>query len=96
MPDILTFLLLVLAVARLTKLVTDDKIGLPLRQWVLKRSGDNGWLTFGIHCPWCVGMWFAMGAAPLWYYFGHNPIFVIICVALALSYGVGLLAKLEN
>lgn len=94
MPDFLTLLLLVLAATRLTRLVVEDKIGMPLRQWVHKHSGDNGWWTFAFHCPWCVGMWVAIGASPLWYYFGRNPIFVMICLALALSQAVGLLSKL--
>jgi hypothetical protein len=93
-PDFLALLLLVLAVTRLTRLVVSDKIGMPLRSRVLKLSGDNGWWTFAVHCPWCVGMWFSIGAAPLWYYFGHNPIFVMTCLALALSQAVGLLSKL--
>lgn len=89
-------MLLLLAVARLTKLVVSDRIGHPLRAAVLKRSGDDGWLTFGVHCPWCVGMWFALVAAPLWWFWGDTPWFVIPCLALALSYAVGLLAKLED
>jgi hypothetical protein len=95
-PDFLELLLLVLAGTRLTKLIVDDRIGLPVRSWVHKRSGDNGWWTFAFHCPWCVGMWVALGAAPLWYYFGHNPIFVMICLALAVSQAIGLLSKLSQ
>lgn len=96
MPDLLTLLLLILAVARLTRLVVSDKISIPFKQWVMKRSGDFGWWTFAVHCPWCVGMWFSLGAAPLWYFFGHNPIFIVICLALAASHAVGLLAKLDK
>jgi len=60
------------------------------------KTGEQSWLTYALHCPWCVGMWFAIGGAPLWYYFGRNPIFVMICVALAISQAVGLLAKFDK
>lgn len=95
-PDFLTFLLLALAVTRVTQLVVSDKIGHPFRSWVLKRNGDHGMWTFAVHCPWCVGMWMALGASPLWWYFGRNPIFVMVCVALALSQVVGLISKLNS
>lgn len=96
MPDLITLVLLVLAVTRLTGLVVYDRIGHPLRFWVVKKSGDNGWLTFGVHCPWCVGMWFAMAVAPMWWFWGRSPWFVIPCLALALSQAVGFLAKLNR
>jgi hypothetical protein len=95
-PNLLTFVLVLLAVARLTRLVTVDKIGHPLRYWITMKNGDHGAWTFAIHCPWCVGMWFSLGAAPLWYYFGRNPIFIMMCTALALSHAVGLLAKTDQ
>jgi hypothetical protein len=95
-PDLLPFLLLVLATARLTKLVVDDRISMPLRQWVMRKNGDNGWFTFLVHCPWCTGFWVAAGIAPLYWFFGNTPYFVIPCLALALSHVVGLLAKLDQ
>lgn len=96
MPNAFTFLLLALAVARVTRLVVSDKIGHPLRAWVLRRNGDQGKWTFAVHCPWCVGMWVAIGASPLWWFFGRNPIFVMVCTALALSQIVGLLSKIDQ
>lgn len=85
MPGLLTFLLVTLAVARLTKLVIDDRITLPIRSWIVAKNGENGWFTFLVHCPWCAGMWISMAVAPLWYFFGTTPWFVIPCMILALS-----------
>lgn len=96
MPGLLESAFLILAVTRLTRLVVTDKIGFPLRRWSVMKTGEQSWLTYALHCPWCVGMWFAIGGAPLWYYFGRNPIFVMICVALAISQAVGLLAKFDK
>lgn len=96
MPDLFPFLLLVLAVARLTRLVVSDQITMPLRQWVVARDGEQGWFTFLVHCPWCAGFWVAAVTAPLYWFFGRSPFFVIPCVALAVSQAVGLLAKLDQ
>lgn len=61
-PDIITFLLVLLATIRVTRLLVTDKIGEPLRRWILGWSGEKGWATFLIHCPWCTGYWVALPA----------------------------------
>lgn len=96
MPGLLPFLLVLLATARLTKIVVSDKIGMPFRNWVVSKSGEQGWFTFLVHCPWCAGFWIAAGVAPLWWFFGTTPYFIIPCLALALSYATGLLSQLEQ
>lgn len=57
MLDPVTLIVLIFAVARVTRLIVDDKISLPIRQWVLAKSGDDGWFTILVHCPWCMGVW---------------------------------------
>lgn len=59
MLDPMTFLALTFAVARVTRLIVDDKISLPIRQWVLRRSGEDGWFFYLVSCPWCMGVWVA-------------------------------------
>jgi hypothetical protein len=58
--DVLTLVLLTLAVARVTRLLVAD--GLPLmvraRSWVAARGDAWEYLTL---CPWCVGAWVALG-----------------------------------
>lgn len=57
------------AVARLARLIADDKITVGFRRWVVNRSGTDGWWTKLVHCaPWCMSMWFAilMPVAVLW------------------------------
>ena len=53
-----------LAVARLTRLVTRDEIGRPLR-WTVLSAVDAGdlpaWAENLIDCPWCVAVWVALG-----------------------------------
>ncbi|WP_280498917.1 hypothetical protein [Nocardia cyriacigeorgica] len=99
MPDtftvVLTLTVYVLTVARLTRIVTTDKIGEPLRLAVAEKLGADSLVTFGAYCTWCVSWWvalvFAFPAAvvaglPWWFGFGLWP---------AASYVVGLLAHLD-
>lgn len=79
---ILTFL----AVCRVTRLITDDYITLPVRQWLVKHNGETGWFTHGIHCPKCVSVWVGLGASPMWYFYGTRAWYVIPMVAMAFSY----------
>jgi hypothetical protein len=57
--DLTTLIVLMFAVARVTRLIVDDKISLPLRQWVLRKSGEDGWFFYLVTCPWCMGVWVA-------------------------------------
>lgn len=54
-----------LAVARMTRLVTQDEITRPLRGMVLRRLNDENpvhlKLAYLLECPWCVSIW--VGAA---------------------------------
>jgi len=53
----LAFVVLTLASARLTQLIYWDKITFPLRMWMIKKLGEDAWLTYLIHCPYCVSVW---------------------------------------
>lgn len=54
----------VLAVARLTRLVTTDKIGQPIRQWMLDRRGSDSAVTYLVFCSWCMSLWIGFATAP--------------------------------
>lgn len=51
-----------LAVARLTRLVTEDTLTGPLRRAAEAHSAQ---LAAFLGCPWCVGVWVAAGWAAL-------------------------------
>lgn len=85
-----------LAVCRVTRLITDDYISLPIRQWVMRHNGDTGWFTHGIHCPKCVSVWVGTGAAITWYRFGTEWWYVIPMLAMAFSYVNILLNNLDK
>lgn len=60
----LAFTVDALATARLTRLVTNDTIIDRLRWPIVRASADGRlpeWCGAFIRCPWCVGMWAALG-----------------------------------
>lgn len=93
------FLLVTLAVARVTRLTTTDRIpGTKIRRWVTNRFGEDAEITYLVHCDWCASMWIALPAALVWapltlplYYW-----WLAIPAWLAMSYLTGLLVRLEE
>jgi hypothetical protein len=61
-----TFLLVALAVARATLLVTSDRIMLSFRRWVVNKYGDESVWSYLVHCSRCVSIWIALPAAIFW------------------------------
>lgn len=92
-PLLLLLAIYVLAVARLSRIVTTDKIGEPVRAWALRQGPLIG---YAAHCDWCLGWWVAgalafpvaaVGGLPWWWGFGLWP---------ACSYLVGLLSRFDQ
>lgn len=70
---LVAFVVLVLATARLTRLVCKDDITTPVRLAIDKKLGENSFISRLIWCHWCVAVWvsvttssMAMDAAYLW------------------------------
>lgn len=85
MLDPVLLVVLMLAVARMVILVVDDTITRPFRTWVAGRFGEDHMVTFGVNCPWCVGVWFAFPMTAITYATGH-VVWQVILTALAVSY----------
>lgn len=49
-----------LAVARITRLLVEDKIMVGYRQWVTQKWGPDSWPAYFAHCPWCTSYWVAI------------------------------------
>lgn len=54
---ILTIILDIVAVIRLTRLINEDVITEPLRDLVWKRFPPNTKLGYLLTCPWCMSIW---------------------------------------
>lgn len=96
-PHLRDFLLLLpvyaLALARLTRLATEDKIfGRP-------RTAVQNWLAMHRHpmlltlsdCPWCLSVWLAAPAVAAAWWWTYQPAPVVIAAGLGLSHVAGLL-----
>jgi len=95
-----TLLLAMLATARLTRLVTTDRVFLAPRRWLLRRLiaryGENHLLPYLITCDWCVSVYTGAGAAAAWAWAGDTLWFQLPAAALAFSYAAGFLASKEG
>lgn len=100
--DFLVLVVLVLAVARVSRLVTTDQITLPLRTWVVNKWGEDGKAAYLIFCPWCVSIWVSGLFTPVTFLVAHAPswgqtVWLAFLTLLAVSHATGLIAsKLEN
>jgi hypothetical protein len=92
------------ATARVTRLITADKVSQPVRRAVVDRWGPSSWLGYLLHCRWCVSMYVGppAAAAVVWlvpaYRLGGWPRTVLVgaLLSLAFSHGTALLAGLEE
>lgn len=58
----------VAATARITRLVVEDEISRPFREWVESATGEDSKLTYLVNCPYCVSVWAgaAVQVLPRW------------------------------
>lgn len=100
MPVWLTFAVYVLAVTRLTGLLTLDEITRPARVAITTRV-DRPALSYllgdpdtdhGRGCPWCMSIWVAAAVAPLAWYHGAHPAVMVPALALAASQIAGMIS----
>ena len=93
-----TFLLVALAVARATLLVTSDRIMLAFRRWIVNKTGEESLWSYWVHCTRCSSVALALPAAVLWATL-TLPVqrwWLIAPAWFALSYITILLSRLEE
>jgi hypothetical protein len=91
-PAWLLVVLTLLAVYRLSRLVTGDYITRPMRTWVNEHYGENR-LSYFVTCDWCVSFWLGALLAPVVVWWGDNRVVLAALLALAASAVAGLLAE---
>lgn len=87
-----TFLLTLGAVARVTRLITDDRLFSPIRVRMIKRFGVDHPLTYAASCPWCLSPYLGAAAFTTAWYLGTTAPFVITTATLTASYLIGMAA----
>jgi hypothetical protein len=85
-----------LAVARLTRLVTRDKITEPGRQWLLGHLGTESQISYLVHCDWCTSIWVGFATAPIVFLATDWPWWLWPVAALGASQVTGLSATFES
>lgn len=60
---LVAFVVLVLATARLIRLVSRDDLTTPIRLYIDNRFGQNSFLSRLIWCHWCTGVWVSLGTS---------------------------------
>lgn len=86
----------VLAVARLTRLITRDKLTEPIRQAIAERLEDGSQLTYLVHCTWCSSIWIAFASAPAAITLTGVSWWLLPILALAGSQLVGLASLVDS
>lgn len=92
---ILSLVVATLAVARLTRLLTTDRLTVRYRRWVVDRWGMDSKASYLVHCAWCTSFWIALPILPvaaLW----PNKWVIGVLAAFGASYIAGILARLEE
>lgn len=94
---LLHLLLILLATARLTRLVTTDVLLDPPRHWAVRRLADRGpvrdKLAYLIVCDWCASMYVGAAVAGAWWAWGDTMWLMMVYAGLSASYATGFLAS---
>lgn len=99
----MTAIIIALAIVRLTRLITVDKITDPLRKRILDKAGATHWITYLMYCPWCLSIHIALIA--WWLLIGFNlianplathPAISVIVLTLATSWLTGISHRAEQ
>lgn len=99
----LSVTLMVLAVARVTRLITTDVLFDGPRSWVLQKLINPGRartlrdkIAYLIVCEWCASVYVGAAGAGAWYAWHGTMPFMAVCAALAASYVTGFLASVTD
>lgn len=93
MNAMISLALTALAVARVTRFVTTDRIFLAPRRWLITRLDREGLMAYLIVCDWCVSVYAGAAGAAAWWVWGDTRAFLAVTGALAFSYVAGFLAE---
>lgn len=65
MLTFISFATAFLAVARITRLFTEDRLLLGYRRWAVNKWGENSLAAYFVHCPWCTSIYVSTLVMPL-------------------------------
>lgn len=88
---IISLIVGVLAVARVTRLLVEDRIASGYRRWVVNKWGPQSMPTYLAHCSWCTSIWVAALIMP-WAVLAPTTLTVALLAIPAASYVTGVFA----
>lgn len=94
--DIVSLLLGALATARLTRIVTTDRITEEPRRRALELLRDHKLLSYLLVCDWCVSVYTGAAVAGTWWAWGDTTAWAAATAVLAFSHTAGFLAGKEG
>lgn len=77
---VLSLIVGVLAVARLTRLFTEDRLMVGYREWVLRRYTVNSLPGYFVNCPWCTSIWVAAIVMPIATLFPYAWVIALLAI----------------
>jgi hypothetical protein len=86
---------LVLAVARVNRLVRNDEAGYPIR-WLLFRLLPSGFVDRLLACPFCIGFWLSLAGAWSWLAWGDSDLWLWATLPFAVSWLVGHAGSIDD
>lgn len=91
---VLSLVVGVLAVARLSRLLTTDRLTIAYRRFIVNKWGNDSMPSYLAHCDWCTSMWLAILIMPMAVLFPYTWVIGILAVPAA-SLVAGLLLSKE-
>lgn len=93
----MTVVLTILAVARVTRLITTDKLTEAPRNalvlWLIDRRGEGTRLAYLVMCDWCMSVYTGSVAACAYAVWHDTLAYMAVTLALSASYVTGFLAS---
>ena len=90
-------ILIAVATARLTRLVTTDVLTAPLRdplvRWLAQRGAIAERLAYLVVCDWCASVYMGAAVTGAWWAWGETIWYTAALTALTASYVTGFLAS---
>lgn len=89
MPMLIVALILaILTVARVTRLLTEDRLTVGYRRWVVNRWGEQSMPSYLVHCQWCTSIWVAIPIMPAAVFYPNRWLIAALAIPAA-SYITG-------
>ena len=96
MADLISLALVALTVARLTRLVTTDRITEAPRNALIRRLDPDGLTAYLLVCSWCSSLYVSAGVVGAWYLWADQIWFTATTAVFAFSHIAGFLASREG